>query len=137
MPSERLLYTGRVRTIGGRDGTARSTDGRLDVRLTTPGTPGDGTNPEQLFAAGWAACFEGALTLAARAMKITPLIEPAIDAEIDLCLDDGAYFLRARLQVSLPGMEREIAERLIEIAHRTCPYSKATRDNIEIAITLA
>jgi lipoyl-dependent peroxiredoxin len=134
--SEKLLYTGKVRTVGGRDGASRSSDGRLDVKLSTPGSPGSGTNPEQLFAAGWSACFEGALDLAARAMKITPRVDPVIDAEVDLNTADGGYFLRARLNVSLPGLERDVAQRLIETAHRTCPYSKATRGNVEVAINL-
>ena len=133
--SEKLLYTGKVRTAGGRDGASRSSDGRLDIKLSTPGGPGSGTNPEQLFAAGWSACFEGALGLAARAMKIAPP-DPVIDAEVDLNTADGAYFLRARLNVSLPGLERDVAQRLIETAHRTCPYSKATRGSMEVAINL-
>jgi Ohr subfamily peroxiredoxin len=134
--SEKLLYTGKVRTVGGRDGASRSSDGRLDVKLSTPGSPGSGTNPEQLFAAGWSACFEGALELAACAMKITPRVDPVIDAEVDLNTADGGYFLRARLNVNLPGLERDVAQRLIETAHRTCPYSKATRGNVEVAINL-
>lgn len=134
--SEKVLYTGKVRTVGGRDGASRSADGRLDVKLSTPGSPGSGTNPEQLFAAGWSACFEGALDLAARAMKITPPGNPVIDAEVDLNTGEGDYFLRARLNVSLPGLERGVAQRLLETAHRTCPYSKAIRGNVEVTITL-
>jgi lipoyl-dependent peroxiredoxin len=102
---EKLLYTARVRTTGGRDGASRSSDGRLDVKLSPPGTPGSGANPEQLFAAGWSACFEGAIGLAARTMKITLPADPAIDAEVDLNSSDGAYFLRARLNVSLSGLD--------------------------------
>ena len=135
MTQSETLYTGKVRTTGGRDGASRSSDGRLDIKLSTPGGPGSGTNPEQLFAAGWSACFEGALGLAARAMKIAPP-DPVIDAEVDLNTADGAYFLRARLNVSLPGLERDVARRLIETAQRTCPYSKATRGNVEVAINL-
>lgn len=134
--SEKLLYTGKVRTVGGRDGSSRSSDGHLDVKLSPPGGAGGGTNPEQLFAAGWSACFEGALDLAARAMKITLRVDPVIDAEVDLNTAEGAYFLRARLNVSLPGLERNVAQRLIETAHRTCPYSKATRGNVEVAVKL-
>ncbi len=118
---ERLLYTGKVRTIDGRNGASRSSDGRLDVQLSTPGTPGSGTNPEQLFAAGWSACFEGAMGLAAREMKIVLPADLAISAEVDLNTSEGAYFLRARLNVSLPGLEREVAQRLVKAAHRTCP----------------
>lgn len=135
--SENLLYTAKVRTTGGREnGTSRSSDGRLDIRLSTPGTAGTGTNPEQLFAAGWSARFEGAMGLAARKMKITLPADLAIDAEVDLNLADGAYFLRVRLDVSVPGLKREVAQALVDSAHQTCPYSKATRGNIDVAITL-
>lgn len=135
--SERLLYTGKVRTTGGRDGgLSRSADGRLDLRLSSPGAGGSGTNPEQLFAAGWSACFEGAMALAAGEMKVDLPADLAIDAEIDLVLEDGAYFLRARLDVSVPGLDRATAQALVDAAHRTCPYSKATRGNIDVAIAL-
>ncbi len=133
---DKPLYTAKVHTTGGRDGASRSSDGRLDIRLSTPGAAGAGTNPEQLFAAGWSACFEGAMGLAARKMKVTLPAELAIDAEVDLNLADGAYFLRARLNVSLPGVEREVAQALVNAAHQTCPYSKATRGNIDVAINL-
>jgi osmotically inducible protein OsmC len=133
---EKVLYTAKVHTTGGRDGASRSSDGRLDVRLSTPGTPGTGTNPEQLFAAGWSACFESAMRLAAREMKITLPADLAIDAEVDLNITDGAYFLRARLNISLPGLEREVAQALADAGHQTCPYSKATRGNIDVAINL-
>ena len=134
----RLLYTARTHTTGGRqDGMSRSSDGRLDVRLSPPGGAGIGTNPEQLFAAGWSACFEGALEKAARKQKIVLSRKCAIDAEIDLVIDDGgAYFLSARLNVSLPGLDREIARGLIDEAHQTCPYSKAVRDNIDVTVAL-
>src|SRR4051812_22977842 len=116
------LYTARTHTTGGRDGASRSDDGRLDVKLSSPGAKGTGTNPEQLFAAGWSACFEGAMGLAARKMKVTLPADLAIDAEVDLCLVDGAYFLQARLNVSLPGLERDVAQALTDAAHQTCPY---------------
>ena len=105
--TEKLLYTARTHTVGGRqDGMSRSSDGRLDVRLSPPGSAGIGTNPEQLFAAGWSACFEGAMEIAARKRKIVLPSKSAIDAEIDLVIDEGAYALRARLGVSLPGLDR-------------------------------
>src|SRR6202521_5610198 len=94
---EKVLYTAKTHTTGGRAGASRSDDGRLDVRLSIPGTSGNGTNPEQLFAAGWSACFEGAMGLAARKLKITLPAELAIDAEVDLCLADGGYVLQACL----------------------------------------
>ena len=134
---KKVLYTAKVHTTGGRDGGAsRSDDGRLDIRHSVPGTPGTGTNPEQLFAAGWSACFEGAMGVAARKMKVTLPAEMAIDAEVDLCLTDGAYSLQARLNVSLPGLARDVAQALTDAAHQTCPYSKATRGNIDVAINL-
>jgi len=133
---EKVLFTAKTHTTGGRDGASRSSDGRLDVILSTPGTAGLGTNPEQLFAAGWSACFEGAMGLAARKMKVTLPVETAIDAEVDLCTTAGGYFLQARLNVDLPGVEREIAKALVEAAHQTCPYSKLTRGNISVTINL-
>jgi osmotically inducible protein OsmC len=135
-PVEKVLYTGKTHTTGGRDGASRSSDGRLDIKLSSPGTSGTGTNPEQLFAAGWSACFIGAMGLAAREMKITLPADRAVDAEVDLCLTNGAYFLQARLNVSLPGLEREVAQALADAAHQTCPYSKATRGNIDVVINL-
>ncbi|RVC64783.1 organic hydroperoxide resistance protein [Mesorhizobium sp.] len=134
--SAKPLYTAKVRTTGGRDGASRSSDGRLDIRLSTPGGPGGGTNPEQLFAAGWSACFEGAMAIAARKMNIALPAGLAIDAEADLNAADGAFFLRARLNVNLPGLDRDVAQAVVDAAHQTCPYSKAMRGNIEVAINL-
>jgi osmotically inducible protein OsmC len=136
MKAEKVLFTAKVHTTGGREGASRSSDGRLDIKLSSPGSTGGGTNPEQLFAAGWSACFEGAMGLAARKMKVTLPVDTAIDAEVDLCLTDGAYFLQARLNVRVPGVEREVAQALVDAAHQTCPYSKATRGNIDVVITL-
>jgi len=133
----KVLYTGKNHTTGGRDGGAsRSSDGRLDIKFTSPGSAGSGTNPEQLLAAGWSACFIGAMGLAAGKRKIALPAETAVDAEVDLCLNDGAYFLQARLNVSLPGLEREVAQALVEQAHQTCPYSKALRNNIDITLSV-
>jgi lipoyl-dependent peroxiredoxin len=133
----KVVHTGRTRTTGGREnGVARSSDGRLDVRLSSPGSARIGTNPEQLFAAGWAACFESAIALAAHNRKIVLPADPAIDAEVDLSLGDGGYFLSTRLNVSLPGLARDVAQSLLDEAHRICPYSKATRGNIDVAINL-
>ena len=133
----KLLYTAKAHTTGGREGGAsRTSDGRLDVKLTVPGTPGNGTNPEQLFAVGWSACFLSAMKLVASKMKVKLPAEPAIDPEVDLLTSDDGYFLRARLNVSLPGVERQVAQSIIDVAHQTCPYSKATRGNIDVAINL-
>jgi lipoyl-dependent peroxiredoxin len=132
----KVVYTAKTHTTGGREsGVSRSSDGRLDVKLSLPGSARIGTNPEQLFAAGWSACFESAIGLAARKRKIA-LADLAIDAEVDLRLADGAYFLSARLNVSLPGVEREVAQALVDEADQLCPYSKATRGNIDVAINL-
>jgi osmotically inducible protein OsmC len=137
-PSEKVLYTAKAHTVGGRDGgSSRSSDGRLDIKLSVPGTPGTGTNPEQLFAAGWSACFEGAMGLVARKMKVTLPPDTAIDAEVDLKLTDGtAYSLGVRFNISLPGIDRASAQALVDGAHETCPYSKATRGNIDLVINL-
>ena len=134
---EKLLYTAKAHTTGGREnGVSRSSDGRLDVKLSTPGAAGNGTNPEQLLAAGWSACFESAIGLVARKSKIALPDDLAIDAEVDLNLAEDGYFLRARLNVSLPGVERELAQALLDEADQTCPYSKATRGNIDVAVNL-
>jgi Ohr subfamily peroxiredoxin len=139
MNTEKLVYTAKTRTTGGRgDGTSQSSDGRLNIKLSIPGAPGTGTNPEQLFAAGWSACFEGAMAAVARKRKLRLPADTAIDAEVDLNLNpaDGTYFLRARLNISLPGVERESAQAIVSEAHSICPYSRATRGNIDIAINL-
>jgi len=134
---EKPLYTAKVHTTGGRDGGAsRSSDGHLEVQLSVPGGKGQGTNPEQLFAAGWSACFTSAIVLAAHTRKVKLPPGMAIDAEVDLCDVDGAYSLQARLNVSLPGLEPEIAEALVHTAHQICPYSKVTRGNINLVINL-
>jgi lipoyl-dependent peroxiredoxin len=135
--SGKVVYTAKTHTTGGREnGASRSSDGCLDIRLSTPGSTRIGTNPEQLFAAGWSACFESAIGLAARKRKITLPSDVAIDAEVDLNLLDGGYFLRARLNVSLPSVERGVAQALVDEAHQICPYSKATRGNIDVTINL-
>jgi lipoyl-dependent peroxiredoxin len=134
---EKVLYTAKTHTTGGREnGAARSSDGRLDIKLSPPGSAGSGTNPEQLFAAGWSACFEGALGVAARKRKIALPADTAIDAEVDLGAAGDGYALQARLNVSLPGVERDVARALVDEAHQICPYSKATRGNIDVAINL-
>jgi lipoyl-dependent peroxiredoxin len=134
---EKVLYTAKTHTTGGRDGGAsQSSDARLDIKLSVPGTPGTGTNPEQLFASGWSACFIGAMKIAAGKMKVRVPADAAVDAEVDLCLTGDAYFLRARLNVSLPGLELEVAQALADAAHKTCPYSKATRGNLGVVINV-
>lgn len=134
---DKVLYTGKTHTTGGREGASRSSDSRLDIKLSPPGSSGAGTNPEQLFAAGWSACFIGAIGLAAGKRKIALPADLAVDAEVDLGTTDGAYFLQARLNVSLPGLAPELARELVEEAHQTCPYSKATRGNIGVELRIA
>ncbi|MDP5280025.1 organic hydroperoxide resistance protein [Sphingomonas sp. DG1-23] len=136
MSDTKTLYTAHVHVTGGREGAARSSDGRLDLKLAIPGSPGAGTNPEQLFAAGWSACFEGAMEIAAKAKGVTLPSDLGIDAEVDLRHGQDGYALAARLNVSVPGVEPEIARQLIEAAHRTCPYSKAIKGNIDAMVRL-
>ena len=135
--SAKLLYTAKAHTTGGREGGAsRTSDGRLDVKFSVPGTPGNGTNPEQLFAVGWSACFLSAMKIVAASMKVRLPPEVAIDPEVDLYSGNNGYFLKGRLNVSLPGLDRQVAQSIVDGAHQTCPYSKATHGNIDVAINL-
>ncbi len=134
---DKVLYTAHAHTTGGRDGASRTDDGRLDVKLSSPGTAGTGTNPEQLFAAGYSACFIGALKAVGGMQKIAIPQDVAVDAEVDLGPITGGYGIAVRLQVHLPGMERSQAQSLVDAAHQVCPYSNATRGNIAVVLTLA
>ncbi len=137
-----ILYTATATASGGRDGTARTDDGVLDVALTTPkalGGPGTAgaTNPEQLFAAGYAACFDSALRFVARSQGVA-VADSAVKAEVGIGPDaTGGFGLAVALTVSLPGLERDAAEKLVETAHQVCPYSNATRGNIEVSLTVS
>lgn len=133
---EKVLYTAHTHTTGGRDGQAKSDDGRLNITLSSPGTSGTGTNPEQLFAAGYSACFIGALKAVAGMQKITLPEDTSIDASVDLGKIPNAYGIAVRLDISLPGMESASAQALVDAAHQVCPYSNATRGNIDVVITL-
>ena len=133
---EKVLYTAKAHTTGGRDGASRTDDGRLDIKLSSPDTAGTGTNPEQLFAAGYAACFIGALKAVAGMQKITLPTDLAIDSSVDLGKVGEAYGISAELNVSLPGMERNAAQKLVDAAHQVCPYSNATRGNIDVKVNL-
>lgn len=136
--SAKTLYTAHVRTVGGREGAAHSSDNQLDIKLAAPGSSRPGTNPEQLFAAGWSACFEGALAQAARQAGLLLPSETAIDAEVQLHLNDiQGYFLTARLDVSIPGVPEDVAQSLVDRAHETCPYSKMARRGIDASVGLA
>ncbi|TFY97362.1 organic hydroperoxide resistance protein [Ramlibacter rhizophilus] len=134
---EKVLYTGKAHTTGGRDGVSRTDDGRLDIRLSPPGGAGTGTNPEQLFAAGYSACFLGAMKAVAPKQGVTLPADTAIDAEVDLGPVGSAYGIAVRMKVSLPGLDREAAQKLLDAAHQVCPYSNATRNNIDVQITPA
>jgi Ohr subfamily peroxiredoxin len=132
-----VLYTGRTHTRGGRNGSSRSDDGRLDVALTRFGAVGNGTNPEQLFAAGWSACFMGAMARAAQPLGVKLPDDTAVDAEVDLVQGPGGFALAARLKVWVPGVPHETARAIVDGAHQLCPYSKATRGNIQVALSVA
>ena len=132
-PIEKVLYTAKAHTTGGRDGGAsRTSDGRLDVKLSVPGTSGTGTNPEQLFAVGWSACYLSAMKIVAGRMKVRLPADFSIDPEVDLGMTGGGYFLQVRLNVNLPGVDRDVAQSLADGAHQECPYSKATHGNINV-----
>jgi Ohr subfamily peroxiredoxin len=138
--SEKTIYTAQVHTVGGREGAAKSSDGQLDIKLSTPGTNRPGTNPEQLFAAGWSACFEGALQLVARQSGIELPSDASVDAEVHLHRGDvEGFFLTAELNVTIPGVPEDVTQSLIDKAHETCPYSKMTRSGIDarVALTVA
>ncbi len=134
---DKVLYTAKVHTTGGgRDGgVSKSDDGHLDVTHTPPGK-GDGTNPEQLFAAGYSACFIGAMRAVAARQKLDLPQELSVDAEVDLGPVGQAFGVAVRLTVHLPGMDEDAARQLIDAAHQVCPYSNATRGNIPVEITL-
>ena len=133
---DKVLHTAHAHTTGGREGTSRTDDGRLDIALTSPGGAGTGTNPEQLFAAGYSACFIGAMKAVAARQKIT-LPEPAIDAEVDLGPVGEVFGIAVRLTIHVPGMDKAQAQKLVDDAHQVCPYSNATRGNINVTLTLA
>src|SRR6202051_5055995 len=134
----KVQYTAKTHTSGGRrGGVSQSDDGRLDVKFSAPIVPGTGTNPEQLFAAGWSACFISAMGVVAAKMKVKLPAEVSVDAEIDLCSSGNSYFLRARLNVSLPGLVHEVAQAIVDATHgETCAYSNATRGNIDVTLVV-
>ena len=133
IPIEKIIYTAKAHTTGGREGgSSRTSDGALDVKLAVPGTHQTGTNPEQLFAVGWSACFLSAIKLVAARSKVRLPPDVSIDVEVDLGTTDGHYNIQARLNVSLPGIDRETAQKLVDGAHMECPYSKATHGNINV-----
>jgi len=134
---EHVIYTGKTRTTGGRDGASQSSDSYLDIKLSTPGTSEQGTNPEQLFAAGWSACFISSVRIAASKMRVTLPPGLSVDAEVDLGSTIGNYFLQGRMKVNLPGMDPQTAKALADASHRNCPYSRATLGNINVEINVS
>lgn len=134
---DKVLYTARTHSVGGREGTGRSDDGRIEVKLSSPGGPGQGTNPEQLFGVGYSACFLGAMKAVAAKVGVTVPADTAIDAEVDLGPTSLGYGIAVRMKITLPGLERAKAEQLVEAAHKVCPYSNATRGNIDVQLTIA
>ncbi|WP_294332535.1 organic hydroperoxide resistance protein [uncultured Sphingomonas sp.] len=137
-----VKYTTKATATGGRDGSARSEDGVLEVKLSTPkelgGAGGDGTNPEQLFAAGYSACFIGALKAVGAGMKIKVPADVSVTATVGIGpRSEGGFGITADLLVSLPGLERDVAQQLVDAAHQVCPYSNATRGNVNVGLTLA
>lgn len=131
-PNAKVFYTAKTHTTGGRvGGASKSDDGQLEVMLATPGTNTKGTNPEQLFATGWSACFIGAMGVAAKKMKVPFPKDTAVDAEVDLVITGEEYSLQARLNISLPGMDKEMSQKVVDAATRICPYSKAIEGNVD------
>jgi Ohr subfamily peroxiredoxin len=141
MSLEKTLYTAHATATGGREGTAKSDDGALDVKQSTPkglgGGGGDGTNPEQLFAAGYAACFIGAMKAVAGKQGVKLPDDVSINSSVGIGPIPGGFGIEAALEVSLPGMDRDAAQALVDAAHQVCPYSNATRGNIDVTLTLA
>ncbi|WP_187335892.1 organic hydroperoxide resistance protein [Novosphingopyxis iocasae] len=137
-----VKYRTQATATGGRDGTAKSQDGKLAVNLSSPkelgGAGGDGTNPEQLFAAGYAACFIGALKVAGQQLKLKVPADVSVTAQVGIGpRSEGGFGITADLEVALPGLEREDAQKLIDAAHQICPYSNATRGNVDVGLSLA
>ncbi|MCV9880045.1 organic hydroperoxide resistance protein [Brenneria izbisi] len=140
MSIEQVVYVAHAQATGGRDGRAVSSDKQLDVKLTTPrelgGAGGEGTNPEQLFAAGYSACFLGALKFAAAREKIALPADTAISGSVGIGAIPDGFGIEVELKISLPGLDRAVAEDLVQKAHIVCPYSNATRGNIDVTLTV-
>ena len=140
MAVEKVLYVAHATATGGRDGRATSSDNVLDVKLTTPrelgGAGGEGTNPEQLFAAGYSACFLGALKLVASREKVNLPAETSIEGSVGIGPIPQGFGIEVELKISVPGLERDRAQELVEKAHQVCPYSNATRGNVDVTLTV-
>jgi Ohr subfamily peroxiredoxin len=140
MSIEKVLYRGNAKSTGGREGKSVSSDGVLDVKLTTPkelgGNGAVGTNPEQLFAAGYSACFLGAMKFVGGRDKIAVPADTSIDATVGIGAIPTGFGIEVELKISLPGLDRETADKLVQAAHIVCPYSNATRGNIDVTLTI-
>ena len=137
---EKVIYQAHATSTGGRDGTSKTSDGSLDVKLTVPkemGGAGGGVNPEQLFAAGYSACFLGAMKFVAGSQKITLPADTSINATVGIGQIPAGFGIEVQMVVNVPGMDKAAAQALVDKAHQVCPYSNATRGNIEVSITLA
>ena len=141
MKIEKILYTAHATSTGGREGGSKTSDGVLDVKLTTPkelgGNGATGTNPEQLFAAGYSACFIGAMKHVAMVQKIALPADTSIKADVGIGQIPAGFGIQVAMTITIPGMERAAAEKLVEAAHGVCPYSNATRGNIDVTLTVA
>jgi Ohr subfamily peroxiredoxin len=140
MKIEKVLYTAHATSTGGREGSSKSSDGILDVKLTTPkelgGNGAAGTNPEQLFAAGYSACFLGAMKHVAMMQKVTLPPTTSIQADVGIGPIPAGFGIQVAMAITIPGMERSAAEKLVQTAHGVCPYSNATRGNIDVTLTV-
>ena len=137
---ETVVYRAHATATGGRDGSVKSSDGLLDLKLSVPremGGAGGGVNPEQLFAAGYSACFIGAMKFVAGLQKIAMPVDASINATVGIGKIPAGFGIEVQMVVNLPGMDRAVAQALIDKAHEVCPYSNATRGNIEVSITLS
>lgn len=136
---EKVIYQAHAKSTGGRDGTTRTSDGLLDVKLAIPkemGGPGSGINPEQLFASGYSACFLGAMKFVAGTQKIVLPADTSIDATVGIGQIPAGFGIEVQMNISIPGMDKEAAQALVDKAHQVCPYSNATRGNIEVTLTV-
>jgi Ohr subfamily peroxiredoxin len=133
---DKVLYTARTHTTGGRDGASKSDDGRLVVTHTPPGAPGNGTNPEQLFAAGYSACFMGAMKFVAGTQKKVVPADASITADVGIGPIPAGFGIQVAMQISVPGWPKADTQALVDAAHKVCPYSNATRGNIDVTLTV-
>jgi osmotically inducible protein OsmC len=140
MSIEKVLYRAKATATGGRDGRAKSSDGVLDIKLATPkelgGAGADGTNPEQLFAAGYSACFLGAMKFVAGQQKLQLPADTQVTGQVGIGPIPSGFGIEVELSISIPGMTRADAEALVQKAHVVCPYSNATRNNIDVTLTV-